>query len=95
MIFPLARVFDHRNFTSKAITFPYNSWRWLSVEVLIVALQDYVRSLAASRTVSKTQVFRFIEMEFSRADKDHDGELNFEELAAFTHAIARPPIDQR
>jgi hypothetical protein len=67
----------------------------LSAEVLIVAIQDYVRSLVASRTVSKTQIFRFIEMEFSRADKNHDGELDFEELAAFTHAIAWPTVDQR
>jgi hypothetical protein len=34
-------------------------------------------------------------MEFSRADKNHDGELDLEELAAFTHAIAWPTVDQR
>ena len=48
-------------------------------EALFVAIQDYVRSIAATETVSKDQVFRFLEMQFARADKDHDGELDFDE----------------
>jgi hypothetical protein len=60
-----------------------------------MALQDYVRSIAATETVSKQQVFRFLEQQFSRADKNHDGNLEQEELAAFVHAIAWPDCDQR
>ena len=62
---------------------------------LFVAIQDYVRSIAAAETVSKDQVFRFLEMQFARADKDHDGELDFDELAAFVHAVSCPETDQR
>ena len=60
-----------------------------------MAIQDYVRSLAITQTVSKKDIFRFIEMEFSRADKNHDGELDLAELDAFTHAISWPLVDQR
>jgi hypothetical protein len=60
-----------------------------------VAIQDYVRSIAATETVSKDQVFRFLEMQFARADKNHDGELDFDELAAFSHAVSCPESDQR
>jgi hypothetical protein len=60
-----------------------------------MAIQDYVRSIAATDTVSKTEVFRFLEIQFSRADKNHDGLLTSEELAAFAHAIAWPEVDQR
>jgi hypothetical protein len=60
-----------------------------------VAIQDYVRSIAATETVSKDQVFRFLEMQFARADKDHDGELDFDELAVFAHAVSCPESDQR
>ena len=59
-----------------------------------VAIQDYVRSIAATETVSKDQVFRFLEMQFARADKNHDGELDFDELAAFVHAVSCPESDQ-
>jgi hypothetical protein len=31
----------------------------------------------------------------SRADRDYDGELDAEELAAFVLAVARPAVDQR
>jgi hypothetical protein len=62
---------------------------------VFMAIQDYVRSLAASKTVSKDQVFRFLEMQFARADRNHDGELDAEELAAFVHAVALPEVDQR
>jgi hypothetical protein len=60
-----------------------------------VAIQDYVRSLAAAETVSKDQVFRFLEMQFARADRNHDGELDVDELAVFVNAIAHPETDQR
>jgi len=60
-----------------------------------MAIQDYVRSIAATDTVSKGEVFRFLEMEFARADRDHDGKLDAEELAAFVHAVAKPEADQR
>jgi hypothetical protein len=64
-------------------------------EAFFVAIQDYVRSIAATETVSKDQVFRFLEMQFARADKDHDGELDFDELAVFVHAVSCPEVDQR
>jgi hypothetical protein len=60
-----------------------------------MAIEDYVRSIAATETVSKQQVFRFLEMQFSRADKNHDGSLNLDELASFVHAISWPDSDQR
>ncbi|HMH29693.1 MAG TPA: hypothetical protein VK580_14000 [Steroidobacteraceae bacterium] len=60
-----------------------------------MAIQDYVRSIAATETVSKDQVFRFLEMQFARADTNHDGELDADELAAFVQAVARPEVDQR
>ena len=62
---------------------------------VFMAIQDYVRSIAATETVSKDQVFRFLEMQFARADRNHDGELDADELAAFVHAVARPEADQR
>jgi hypothetical protein len=62
---------------------------------VFMAIQDYVRSIAATETVSKDQVFRFLEMQFARADRNHDGELDAEELAAFVHAVAQPEVDQR
>jgi hypothetical protein len=60
-----------------------------------MAIQDYVRSIAATDTVSKDQVFRFLEMQFARADRNHDGELDADELAAFVQAVAKPEADQR
>jgi hypothetical protein len=60
-----------------------------------MAIQDYVRSIAATDTVSKGEVFRFLEMQFARADRDHDGKLDAEELASFIHAVAKPEADQR
>lgn len=60
-----------------------------------MAILDYVRSIAATETVSKDQVFRFLEMQFARADRNHDGELDVEELALFVNAISRPEADQR
>jgi len=60
-----------------------------------VAIQDYVRSIAATETVSKDQVFRFLEMQFALADRNHDGELNVDELAVFARAVSCPEADQR
>jgi hypothetical protein len=33
-------------------------------------------------------------MQFAHADRNHDGELNIDELAAFVHAISCPESDQ-
>ena len=60
-----------------------------------MAIQDYVQSIAADDGVSKGQVFRFLEMEFARADKDHDGKLSFDELSMFVRAIWCSDRDQR
>jgi hypothetical protein len=60
-----------------------------------MAIQDYVRSIAATARVSKAQVFRFLEMQFARADRNHDGELDADELASFVRAVSRPEADQR
>ena len=60
-----------------------------------MAIQDYVRSIAATETVSKDQVFRFLEVQFARADRNHDGILDADELAAFVQAVAKPEADQR
>jgi hypothetical protein len=64
-------------------------------EAFFMAIQDYVRSIAATETVSKQQLFRFLEMQFARADKDHDGNLDPDELVSFVHAISWPDSDQR
>jgi Ca2+-binding EF-hand superfamily protein len=60
-----------------------------------MAIQDYVRSIAATETVSKDQVFRFLEMQFARADKNHDGKLDSDELEEFARAVSCPESDQR
>jgi hypothetical protein len=60
-----------------------------------MAIQEYVRSIAATETVSKEQVFRFLEMQFARADKNHDGILDSNELAQFAHSVSCPESDQR
>jgi hypothetical protein len=59
-------------------------------ETFIMSVQDYVRSIGATQTVSKDQVFRFLEMQFAHADRNHDGELDIDELAAFERAISWP-----
>jgi hypothetical protein len=64
-------------------------------EVFVMAILEYVRSIAATDTVSKAQVFRFLEMQFARADKNHDGQLDFDELAVFAQSVASPESDQR
>ena len=53
------------------------------------------RSIAATATVSKAQVFQFLEMQFARADSKHDGALDAGEFATFVHTVARPESDQR
>jgi hypothetical protein len=60
-----------------------------------MAIQDYLKSIAASETVSKGQVFRYLELQFARADRNHDGELNIEELENFIRTISHPEADQR
>jgi hypothetical protein len=55
-----------------------------------MAIQDYVRSIAASETVSKREVFRFLEIQFARAYGIHDGALDAGELTPFVLAVARP-----
>jgi hypothetical protein len=64
-------------------------------EVFVMAIQEYVRSIAATDTVSKAQVFRFLEMQFARADKNHDGQLDFDELVMFAQSVVAPETDQR
>jgi hypothetical protein len=63
--------------------------------VSAMAIQDYVKSLATSERISKAQVFRFLELQFARADKNHDGQLDLDELAAFVQAVSCPEIDRR
>jgi hypothetical protein len=46
-------------------------------------------------TASKSEVFRFLEMQFARADRNHAGNLDAEELAAFVQQQAKPEMDQR
>ena len=60
-----------------------------------MAIQDYARSIASTERVSKDQVFRFLEMQFARADSNHDGQLDWEELELFVNAVARPECDLR
>jgi hypothetical protein len=67
----------------------------IPAEVFVMAIQDYVRSIAATDTVSKDQVFRFLEMQFARADKNHDGLLDIDELAVFAQSLTCPESDQR
>jgi DNA-binding winged helix-turn-helix (wHTH) protein len=60
-----------------------------------VGVTATARSIAATGTVSKAQVFQFLEMQFARADSNHDGALDAGELATFVHAVARPESDRR
>jgi hypothetical protein len=54
-----------------------------------------VRSIAATQTVSKEEVFRFLEMQFARADRNHDGLLDIDELALFAQSVSYPESGQR
>jgi hypothetical protein len=60
-----------------------------------MAIQEYVRSIGATGAVSKEQVFRFLEMQFARADKNHDGLLDSDELEMFAQSVTRLEADQR
>jgi hypothetical protein len=60
-----------------------------------MAIQEYVRSIAATQTVSKEEVFRFLEMQFARADRNHDGLLDIDELALFAQSVSYPESGQR
>jgi hypothetical protein len=60
-----------------------------------MAIQDCMRSIAATGTVSKSEIFGYLEIQYSRADKNHDGLLTHEELVIFVHVIAWPEADQR
>ena len=60
-----------------------------------MAIQEYVRSIATDETVSKAEVFRFLEMQFARADRNHDGLLDLDELALFARYVSHPEADQR
>jgi hypothetical protein len=64
-------------------------------EVFVMAIEDYVRSIAVKDSVSKDQVFRYLEMQFARADRNHDGQLDIDELRSFVGAISQPESDQR
>ena len=64
-------------------------------EVFVMAIQEYVRSIAATGTVSKDQVFRFLEMQFARADRNHDGQLDVDELMLFARSVYCSESDQR
>jgi hypothetical protein len=64
-------------------------------EVIRMAIQEYVRSIAATESVSKEEVFRFLEMQFARADRNHDGLLEIDELAVFAQSVYCPEADQR
>jgi EF hand len=67
----------------------------LMPEVFVMAIEDYVRSIAVKDSVSKDQVFRYLEMQFARADRNHDGKLDIDELRSFVGAISLPETDQR
>jgi hypothetical protein len=67
----------------------------LTPEVFVMAIEDYVRSIAVKDSVSKDQVFRYLEMQFARADRNHDGQLDIDELRSFVGAISQPEADQR
>jgi hypothetical protein len=60
-----------------------------------MAIQDYVRSIALTGTVSKEQVFRYLEMQFARADKNHDGLLDIDELERLAHVVSCRELNQR
>jgi hypothetical protein len=60
-----------------------------------MAIQEYVRSIAATQTVSKEEVLRFLEMQFARADRNHDGLLDIDELALFAQSVSYPESAQR
>jgi hypothetical protein len=70
-------------------------WRQAGKRSAIMAIQEYLNSMRSEERATKAQVFRFLEMQFARADKDHDNQLTVEELECFVRAIARPESDER
>ena len=72
-----------------------NAYPGVQIEEFRMAIQEYVRSIAATGTVSKAEVFRFLEMQFARADRNHDGLLDIDELALFAQSVSVPESDQR
>jgi hypothetical protein len=72
-----------------------NAYPGVQIEEFPMAIQEYVRSIAATGTVSKAEVFRFLEMQFARADRNHDGLLDIDELALFAQSVSVPESDQR
>jgi hypothetical protein len=53
-----------------------------------------VRPITATQTVSRAEVFRFLESQFARADRNHDGMLDIDELALFVQYISHPESNQ-
>jgi len=51
--------------------------------------------MTAIQTVSKAEVFRFLESQFARADRNHDGMLDIDELALFVQYVSHPEGNQR
>jgi hypothetical protein len=83
----------HRHFFTTSLR--ADAYSGVKSEVFLMAIQEYVRSIAATQTVSKEEVFRFLEMQFARADRNHDGLLDIDELALFAQSVSYPESDQR
>jgi hypothetical protein len=60
-----------------------------------MAIQEYVRSIAATQTVSKEEVLRFLEMQFARADRNHDGLLDIDLVGGRKSQLGRGSLLQR
>jgi len=51
------------------------------------------RSDADTSTVTKAQLFKFLELQFSLADLDEDGALDIHELRTFVNSLSHPDTD--
>lgn len=60
-----------------------------------MASSESLRPMTAIQTVSKAEVFRFLESQFARADRNHDGMLDIDELALFVQYVSHPEGNQR
>ena len=60
-----------------------------------MAISESVRPITVTQTVSKAEVFRFLESQFARADRNKDGMLDIDELALFVQFISHPERDHR
>jgi hypothetical protein len=67
----------------------------LLTEVFAMAISESVRPITATQTVSKAEVFRFLESQFARADRNRDGLLDIDELALFVQYVSHPQSNQR